>query len=507
MFSIRYREKRGAFMKRFVFFCVMIASLPAVAFSAEDPVAQAMKLFEKRHYGEAAGMLRAQLSSLEQGKEGAAYLTLGMIYLKNAELHRELQQVTAAVSTDYLKKLTSLKGKGRSRFADLYLGEALLEAGKPDQASAPLEQFIASEGIEPRSTAIAKAALGLSYYLRDNKQKAEELWGGVDTADPELKSALAAAYSKAGLVEKNPVILADESLSQAKKSGKGIPTRLLKNVLSVYAKAGLTEKGLALVNSSDLKTFSYREVVSRTKVINFYDLSLLGDMSAIYLQASIAALEKALTDAKLRTTVNYYLGEAYSLSGNVEQSMKTTAAFISSSQMPQQYRDKAMARQGANQYLRGRQFEALGVWDELSRKQPEDPEVLAEVLIACSGIKVDCPKPAKKAAASVESGEGRKISPLNIALGKYYLGKKDYARAASYMEAGRDKSNKNKIESNNPGMLVNLAEAYYRTKKFSEALEIYFEMSKQFPEVRQIQEAMQGIYSMEHKSAGDVKIF
>jgi hypothetical protein len=32
-------------------------------------------------------------------------------------------------------------------------------------------------------------------------------------------------------------------------------------------------------------------------------------------------------------------------------------------------------------------------------------------------------------------------------------------------------------------------------------------MSKQFPEVRQIQEAMQGIYSMEHKSAGDVKIF
>jgi pentatricopeptide repeat protein len=75
------------------------------------------------------------------------------------------------------------------------------------------------------------------------------------------------------------------------------------------------------------------------------------------------------------------------------------------------------------------------------------------------------------------------------------------------MEAGRDKSNKNKIESNDPLMLVSLAEAYYRTKKFSEALEIYFEMSKQFPEVRQIQEAMQGIYSMEHKSAGDVKIF
>jgi hypothetical protein len=55
-------------------------------------------------------------------------------------------------------------------------------------------------------------------------------------------------------------------------------------------------------------------------------------------------------------------------------------------------------------------------------------------------------------------------------------------------------------------MLADLSDAYYRTKKFSEALEIYFEMSKQFPQVRQIQEALQGIYSMEHKSAGDVKI-
>ena len=75
------------------------------------------------------------------------------------------------------------------------------------------------------------------------------------------------------------------------------------------------------------------------------------------------------------------------------------------------------------------------------------------------------------------------------------------------MEAGRDKSNKNRIEYNDPLMLVNLAEVYYRTKQFSEALEIYFEMSNHFPAVRQIQVAMQGVYSMEQKSAGDVKIF
>jgi tetratricopeptide (TPR) repeat protein len=119
---------------------------------------------------------------------------------------------------------------------------------------------------------------------------------------------------------------------------------------------------------------------------------------------------------------------------------------------------------------------------------------------------MEYPKALHKAAAIVEVGEGKRFSQLNVAIGKYYLGRSDLAKAISHLEAGRDKSNKNKIESNDPILLVSLAEAYYRTKKFSEALEIYFEMSKQFPEVRQIQEAIQGVYAMEHKSAGDVKI-
>jgi pentatricopeptide repeat protein len=148
----------------------------------------------------------------------------------------------------------------------------------------------------------------------------------------------------------------------------------------------------------------------------------------------------------------------------------------------------------------------MALWDDLSRKQPEDPDVLAEILFACGRLRIDCPKTAHQGAAAVEAGEGRTFSNLNIAMGRYYLAKLDSARAVSYLEAGRDKSGKNKIESNDLAMLVGLADAYFRTKKFSEALEIYFEMSKQFPVVRQIQEAMQGVYAMEHKSAGDVKI-
>ncbi len=494
-------------MRRLVVLFVFLSLLTPAARAADDAVTRAMKLYEKRHYAEAAAALRADLASVEPARQGAAQLTLGMIYLKNAELHRELYQESLAAHLDYLKKLAADRGRGRSRFADLYLGKALLDAGKPGPALASFEKFVSHDGVDPVLKAAARADMGLCLALQNDNQRAGEIWDGLAAAsDPETKAALAAAYSKAGLKDKQPATLADQSLAELRKSGAAPSMRHLEDVMSVYAAAGLADKGLDVLRRVDLKAFSTRESVSKTKIINFYDVSLLGDLSTLYLEASIAALEKAAQDGKLKETASFYLGEAFALKGDLDQSIKATNVFIGSSAMPQQYREKATVRQAANQYRKGRQFDAIGTWDELSKKQPEDPDLLAEILNVCGRLRIDCPKVAKKAAGSVESGEGKRFLTLNIALGRYYLARKDYPRAVSYLEAGRDKGNKNKIESNDPVMLVSLAQAYHRTKKFSEALEIYFEMSRQFSEVRQIQEALQGIYAMEHKSAGDVKI-
>jgi tetratricopeptide (TPR) repeat protein len=282
---------------------------------------------------------------------------------------------------------------------------------------------------------------------------------------------------------------------------------MVKNAIAVYVRTEQTDKGLDLIKRMDAKTYSYREMIGKSKIINFYDLALLGDMATIYGQASILCLEKAAQDPKTRDAAEFYLSQAYSLFGSVEKSAKIAAAFVSSSQMPQSYKDRIRVWQGANLFRKNHVMtEVVSAWDELSRKQPEDPELLAEILLSCSRLRIECTRIMQKSTALVEAGEGKKVASLNIAIGKYFLGKLDNAKAVTYLEAGRDKSNKNKIESNDPTMLVDLADAYYRTKKFSESLEIYFEMSKQFPEVRQIQDAMQGVYAVEHKSAGDVKI-
>jgi tetratricopeptide (TPR) repeat protein len=495
-------------LRRFaLFLSSIILIIAAQASAADDVVTRAMKLYEKRHYDEAASMLRGDSPPIEQGKKGTANLALGMIYFKNAVLHRELYHAAVAASHDYLKNLSAAQGRDRSRFVDLYFGEALVESGRPGVAITYLEKFLASQGVEPRYRAIAKVSLGRGYYQKNESAKATQLWEGIDVSDSEVKAELAAAYSKAHLMDKNPSAMAEGILSEMKRSGKPLSMRMVKNLVAICARrAGLTEKGLDLLKHSDLKAFSYREVLGKSKVINFYDLSLLNDMATLYGQASVVHLEKAAADLKVKDPAEFYLGQACALFGSIEKSSKVTASFIATSQMPQQYKDRIKVWQGANLYVRNRKTDAMGLWDELAQKQPEDPDLIAEILFTCSRMKVECPKVIQKAAALVEAGESKKFSLLNMAIGKYYLSRLDHAKAVSYLEAARDKSNKNKIESNDPLMLVSLADAYYRTKKFSEALEIYFEMSKQFPEVRQIQEAMQGVYAMEHKSAGDVKI-
>jgi tetratricopeptide (TPR) repeat protein len=464
-----------------------------------------MKAYEKHRYEDAGRDLRAALPSIEQSKQSSAQLTLGMIYLRNAELHRELAQVSAAVNADYLRRFAGERGAGRSRYSDLYLGLALLESGKADAATSTLGKFLAGSE-DAHYKAVAKIAMGTAANLAGDKQKAQELWAGFNGSDPEVKTELAAAYSRAGRKEENPVELCDEALANIKKSGKAFSLMAVKNCIGVYGRAGVPDKGFDLLPRADLKSYFYREAIGKSKVLSFYDVQLLSNLSVFYLQAGLAALERASADQQLRGFASYYLGEAHVLAGNADQAAKATAVFLAAPQTPPQYRNKAMVRQGAIQHQKGKQSEAIGVWNDLTRKQPGDPELLAEILITCNRLRIDCPVVAQASAAAVESGDGKRFAILNVGLGRYSLGKKDLGRAVTYLETGRDKGNKNKIESNDPLMLVSLSDAYYRTKKFSEALEIYFEMSKQFPQVRQIQEALQGIYSMEHKSAGDVKI-
>ena len=476
----------------------------ATAYGADDPVDAAMKLYEKRRYEQATRVLEDALAGLDAERRARAQLVLGMIYLRNADLHEALARTAAAAELDYLDKLLKTSSEGRSRYARLYLAEALLAHGNAAAAGRHFEQVRTDAGVESQYRAIASVGLGSVLWARREAEMARGLWSGA-TGPAEITLARAAAQGRARVVDVKSLRRVADEASRARESSP----RTRRYLIEIYLAAGAPDQALAVARAADLGLASYVErfkvAQGTAKSINFYDLALLPDLAQLYRELARSQLEQAAADARMKPSAEYYLAEALSSLGSSEDALRYVQAFLARPQAPAQFRERARARQALIAHRQGRVAEAEGAWTAMAEKA-SDPEVLADIVLGCADAQASCGKVLARAGQVTEAGDGRRVQRLNFALGSYHLRKKDYARAIFHMEAGRDKSNKNKIEANDPEMLAGLAEAYYRTKKFSEGLEIFFEMSKEFPVVRQIQEAMQGVYSMEQRSAGDVKI-
>lgn len=493
-----------------IFFCdffLLLLITAGTALAADDVTDRALKLYEKHHYEEAAQLLRPELAGMDASHQAAASLALGMIYLAGAKLYRDLHQTALVIELDYLLKLNKQKSGAASRYVEYYLGQALMEAGKPAEGANHLRRFAEQMGAKSPINPFVDIELGLAFSRQKQTQKAEQIWSALDTTKPEIKVALAGAYAAAGELQHKPMAMVDAALRDAKKLGVTPSARMNRGILRAYSQGGAPGQALDFLGINEMKDASFVEDLGSSKVISFYDLSLLDDMAKINLNAAVMYLEQANREVKLSSTASYYLADAYLQQGNAELALHAAANFLTQAQLPAQYKDATRINQAVAYSKTGQKAETNAIWQSLSEKAADDPTLLKALIQACAMVKTDCDKTEKQALAAVEKGEGKKFFALNAALGKHYLLQKDYLKALLFMEAGRDKAYKNKIEVNDPAMLVGLAEAYYRNKKFSETLEIYFELGKQYPVVRQIQEAMQGIYSMEHQSAGEVKIF
>jgi len=481
-----------------------ISAAPTVA--ADDPLGPAMKLFEKRRYEQAASALEGSLARLDAEQKARAQLVLGTIYLRNADLHEALARAAATAELDYLDKLLKTGAEGRSRYAQLYLAEALLARGNARDAGRYFERVRADSGVETRYRAIAGIGLGSALWAQRDTEGARSLWKAVGAGGTaEVALARAAAEGRARVAD--PKILrrlADDSVR-----GGGFSPRARRYLIEIYLAAGAPEEALAVARAADWGAASYVErfkaAKGTAKSISFYDLALLTDLAQLYRELARLRLEQAAADARMKPSAEYYLAEALNDLGANDEAAASVRAFLARPQTPAQFRERARARQALITHRLGRGAEAESAWTAVA-EQSSDPEVLADVVLGCAEAGALCAKALARAGQVADAGDGRRNQRLNFALGSFQLRKKDYARAIAYMEAGRDKSNKNKIEANDPEMLAGLAEAYYRTKQFSEGLEIFFEMSQEFPAVRQIQEAVQGVYSMEQRSAGDVRI-
>jgi len=497
----------GKNLKKGLFVCwLMVLVLKASLSVAVDPISQGMQSYKKHHYEDASATLLVHMSLVEPSQQGKLYLGLGMTFLACAQVYQELHRTALSVQLDYLSKLLASNKEEGSHYAKLYLGQSLLDSGKPAEAAVLLRTSIEDKKIEPSDRSLAKIALASAYYLQGKNKSADELWNSVDETGPEVVSALAAAYSRLGLADKKPLAMWDQMRQMAKQTQQGGSILLANNLITVYAREGQIDEGLRLIKGSDLSGFFHEERMGKNKVVRFYDPSLLDNLAFLYGRASMQYLERAARDKKIKGVAQYYLADAAARFGRIDQSIEILDQALASGQLPSPYREKAELFHGVARFWQssGRQSQ---MHLENSTWQQKEPHALADTLLACNRFNLECSDIARKATTLWGGIDGKRLETLHYALGRYHLRKDEYEQAIACMEKVRDKSNKNKIEYNDPLMLIDLAEAYYRSKRFSEALEIYFGMHNQFPAVRQIQVSMQGVYAMEQKSAGDAKLF
>lgn len=501
-------HQTGAHMKKVAIFLFISVFTANLSLFADDSVKQSLMLYKKHQYQNAADKLLLSLPSVSPKAKGKADLSLGMICLANAKLYHDLYQTSVFVNADYLTKLVKADKKSESSYAKFYLGRALMESGEYDEALGFLKKFLSDKRVPAVDKDLARINLGIIHYHKGAKAKALKIWSKLKTGDPKILTSLAAAYSNFSLEDKKPVSMCGQAMEILKKKNKKPTMPVVINIAGVYALAGKIDEGLNLLRKVDLSGYYHEENHVKNLVLRFYDPVMLKNLSILYGKAGLKYLERAGKSGgdKLALSARFYLVEGYGRFGKLEDSIRTADSLISSGAIPASLAGKVKVRQAVNTYLLGKKKAAQQQLGALLQGDGK-PNLVAEILLACSRNNLDYSQVLINASALSQKGENRSLIRLNYALGKYYLWKKYYSKAVKHMEAGRDKSNKNRIEYNDPQMLICLSEAYYRTKKFSEGLEIYFEMSKQYPAVRQIQVAMQGVYSMVQKSAGDAKIF
>ena len=466
------------------------------------------QLFQKHRYEEAIRQLYSESGASLSNLDDSAKLAFGSLCLENARLYQALYRISLAVHLDYLTRLIENGDRNESRLAKYYLGRTLLLAEEYTEASAFFRKFVSNSDPAQREVQLARIGLGIACYRQGNLQKARQYWDQVPENDPGATTALAEAYSRAGLKDKQPVKMCTRALELLSSTQQATDIQLTTNAVGVYAREGQVESCFTLIEGADLRAFFHEETPAKDVTIRFYDPSLLENLSIHYGKSAIFFLKGAAEspDHRIGAAAAFRLSEANELFEGLEQFDGSVQRLKEFPNLPARVKESLAIKEAILLFRVGDIEAAEGNIRKLA-ENGIDPDLSAELLLSCSRNGFDSPQAFVLASTQLQQGQGRRYSKLNYAMGVNYLRKRDYLKSISYMETGRDKSQKNSIESNDPLLLVDLAEAYYRSRKYSEALEIFFEMSKHYPAVRQIQVALQGIYLREQKSAGDAKIF
>jgi len=479
------------FYTAFLITFTLTFNLPA---HASDAIVAAKQAYANKNYEAAVALVAPALSS-SQPRDPGDTLTIALIFLRSAETHAALHRTALRTQLDFLTQLRQSRATLHSKFADLYLAEALFESGQADNAKRSLNIFLTYPNLPPREQAIATFLLN----SRDKKNTSTM------PADEEAAVAWLASHP-----DKEPQVLIDTLTPLLEKLRTQTPflsARLLANAITIYRAAHQPAAALALLNQSNKGAPSAVEVFDETRFIRFYDVTLLRTISELYRDLANDLLRQLKTDAKYKDTALFYLSESSLIFSDASYAQDGIATLANLQLLPKSAKPLLEIRLRAHEYMTGQGAKAMKTWAEAATNVTSDPAVSADAIQMCVYLDANCPFIVKAAEEFATRGRSDRFVPLWTSLGQYFLAKGNANKAAELLETARDKTRKVSLEANSPGLLISMAEVLRQQKEYPQALEIYFELARAFPAVRIIQEGLQGSYALANRSPGGVTIF
>lgn len=480
------RARRVAWLLALIEACSLFAAQAAVKPGLEG----AQELFRQNRWGEARRHLRSQWASIAEKDRPAASFLIGRSHVREAEFYRAARSFGDEAGLAYLGELTAAAASRKVVWIPLFKGLYQVDADRNAEGERTLAPLAQSALPAPwKASARLRRALALHRLGRI----------------PEA----AALLKETGPEARFAALLASGRAEPPAASGPGPREKLL--TAAVLFRTGRAGEAEALLAGANLDLPDVEDKSAPKKLLRFHDPFVASAWERICWERAVVALTPlaagaAGTEASLAA---YYAGLSLFSLGVPDEAAKLLKGANGPALGPQlqpsarlllaacgwQGRPPAAAELASLWDGTQGQPDAVLLWDELRRSGFAKLEPFATKLEARLRDLLQ--------SSSAERPSGALVGRWGLARLRHGEGE---AALPGALSEYRDKSNKNKLEWNDPLLLLALSAADYRSNQYAQALETLFELSKTFPGLRPLQWNLQGIYAARQTAGGEARI-
>jgi hypothetical protein len=477
-------------MKKRTTTCVLSAILLGVSALGAAPkpgLEGARELFRQNRWEDARAHLRA--TDLPADQRSVARFLVGRSFVREAEAYRLTRRLSDEIGLAYLTEL---------------------QAEKANRGNALIPLFTAFYHLNRRDEKEAVRLLGLA--TAPAARLAAD-WREVARARLVIARGLAAPAPARAETGIEPLYWRLITSGQVPAKLPALPAQASRRerleLACLLFRAGRGSEAESIVVGTDLTAFDAESRPDPKKLLRFFDPVSLAGWERIWWERAVAVL-RPLTQSgndTERALATHYTGLSFFHLGAFEEARPLLEQ---SSRSAPDADTKAVAQvllAAAGWAARSPTSQDLGALWEATRAHPEAvltwDELRQPALAKLEPF-------ATRLDAQVGGLFGSTTRPSGALVGRWGFARlrrgQDAGAILTDLSAHRDHANKNKLEWNDPLLLLALSAANYRNHEYAQALETLFELSKTLTGLRELQWNLQGVYAARQKAGGEIRI-